>query len=534
MAKKRLSPITITVLLAIQTVASAFGGTYPSHTTGYLSASESSTLTQYSNSTTDANYTFTVDGKKFILLDTDAEGNYFVLADDLYGQHAFDTSYARGYSTIERSKDGNIEPYDYSAFNASDILFSATDPTNIGFWLNNDFLESGNGSGKILPDSIKDNIITAVWSVEGQKTPVVAYTATQYSNGSKTGTRIASEFVKGNPSNSKIESYTVECKIALMSVTEYKKYQNIIGFTHSSEEWRGMMLRTPRLQFYSTEYNGYKYIHIGWGDVMVRNNGSGSKMIMVYNDDSAAQNGGMFVRPCFWLDKDFFKNVKIDFESAGSVPKAEIMKNKGLLLGTYTADEINELSEIEEGAPELKEVGISGTPIVGSVITAQYEYLSSIDEGNSEFYWMVSDTADGEYKVKEQGSKNYTIKPEDLGKYITFAVVPKDINAVDGKIFVSEDVTSAVVAPTEVFVKGIEKSAGTATISLSNPQETGKSARIIVAEYDSQNMLVSETQTSVIVSGDIEQNIPVPTPAMGNTVSIMVWVNNSNPLILFK
>ena len=365
MKKSRFIAVAIVMLFVVQTVASAFGGTYPTHPTmGYLTQSASETLSRNSGSASNSDYTFEVGGKKFILLDKDDEGNYFVLADDMYGQRAFDTSQPnypskpsdKGYFEVEnyRVSTGEIRTnYNvrYEEFfankSAEDLAFNTTSNTNIGYWLNNTFWNSGNGSGNALPGDIKDNIITATWNVEGMEAPIATGYANGYNNGTRTGEAIISEFITNWASKVKIEPYTVSAKLSLMSITEYKKYQDIIGLSGIGvDDYHGMMLRTPRWQFYTSESGDYRYILLGWGGTMVRNNGSGNKMTLVHNDDGGAQaqNGGMYVRPCFWLDKDFFKNVKIDFDSAGEKVLTEIRNS-------YEYEDLEELgySKLELG-----------------------------------------------------------------------------------------------------------------------------------------------------------------------------------------
>ena len=186
----------VSVILCSQNIVLAFGGTYPEHPQ-YSNMSEQEKLSRNGFSPTDTNYIFEVDGKKFILLDTDDEGNYFVLTDDLYGRYAFDTSYNHTSYTVEKavkSEDGQISytEVDYSDFNVNDILFSTKDSTNIGYWLNNSFLTWGN-DWVSLPRKVRNHLIEREWAVEGMNSAVMDWKAKEYDSarGESTGATIA-------------------------------------------------------------------------------------------------------------------------------------------------------------------------------------------------------------------------------------------------------------------------------------------------------------------------------------------------------
>ena len=94
MKKQKLQIISIAAAatMLLQIGVSAFGGTYPVHPE-YSGVRGQEYSLKMGWTSTDENYLFTVDGKSFILLDTDDEGNYFVMTEDEYGKHAVDTSY---------------------------------------------------------------------------------------------------------------------------------------------------------------------------------------------------------------------------------------------------------------------------------------------------------------------------------------------------------------------------------------------------------------------------------------------------------
>ena len=80
--------------------------------------------------TTPSEYLFEYDGKKFIMLDKEEKGGkkyFFILCEEAYGNQTFDTSPNRNADTCL-------------------AYWEPTDEYNIAYWLNNEFLENGNGS----------------------------------------------------------------------------------------------------------------------------------------------------------------------------------------------------------------------------------------------------------------------------------------------------------------------------------------------------------------------------------------------------
>ena len=127
---------------------------------------------------TDGADVFTVDGRRFILLDSAPKtesGAVFVLARDDYGSYQFDTA-------------GNSNRY------------STERETNIGYWLNHGFLTACNGE-KGLPDGVKDYLREHLWI---------------------TNNLVAAE---GNG----IEITEDRAKVALLSMEEFNRYISKFG-----------------------------------------------------------------------------------------------------------------------------------------------------------------------------------------------------------------------------------------------------------------------------------------------------------------
>ncbi len=87
-----------------------------------------------------------------------------------------------------------------------------------------------------------------------------------------------------------------------------------------------------------------------------------------------------------------------------------------------------EAIEIDNHAPEAKNVTITGSMNIGNTITGSYTYedLESDPEGDSEFAWYrASDAAgSGSIKIAGETSISYTLKEIDAAKYIAFEVKP--------------------------------------------------------------------------------------------------------------
>lgn len=328
--KKRLRLISAISALVMAFQFSTFAK-YPEHPEK-VALSETNNTKVLGANEADATRIFEVDGKKFILLDTDDEGNYFVLTNEMYGQHAFDTTYSKAAFTIETATENengmiSYEKGDIDDLDESKVLFSTTDEDNIGYWLNNDFLTNGNGTNNKLPSAIQENLIEAEWKLEGRDSAIVGWqTKSYYDNlkGDTTGQSFAA--------TRSIAPYSVRGKVALMSYTEFNNYKELIGGKPLAQNsWRGWMLRTAMSQTGGVSQKNTNGENIPktclytWGNAIVK--WSGDTLMVAYSSKGYTNNDTLLVRPCFWLDKDFFKKVKVNVDSLGSVPKEKVMEN---------------------------------------------------------------------------------------------------------------------------------------------------------------------------------------------------------------
>lgn len=308
---KKLSVKLISAIVALSTVfqvaAGAFGGTYPA-STGYSTfkgdrRNDSAFLTKSHETESDPSRVFEVDGVKFVLLDTDAEGNYYILSENPTVQRSFDDSMTTKvtlatYDAAAETPETKYED-DIAKFKEYGWKFDPQDYDNIGKWLNNEFLTEKT----YWPESVKNNLVEKTYEVEGMQGLANLSTAKNYPN---------QELVTALTNESVIEPYTVTAKVVLPSYTEIKKYHDIIGYSKTG--WEGFMLRTPVAGLSADS----KTLIVRWGMGIKHATGEWN----IFELDS----NKFFARPSAFLNKDFFKNVKINVDAAGSVVR-DVIKN---------------------------------------------------------------------------------------------------------------------------------------------------------------------------------------------------------------
>lgn len=291
---------------------------------------------------TGADSVFAVDGKEFIVLDYDGE-DLLILTKDGYGTHKFDHANSQRYST-ERE-------------------------TNIGYWLNHDFLEAGNGES--LPEGIKAYINEHTWITNN----------------------IVSSAERG------IETTQDKAKLSLMSIEEFNQYSGRFGVADDMEyRW---WLRSSS--------NGTQAL---CADIVKAR--AGEAGFTTRYDMTAS----LSVRPVFYLDKEFFANVKIDAYTAGTQIKdmiLELYPDCGSLAAAgYSDDELAALGYDVEGPEynfgDLESVVIHGARIEGTEWTAVWE-SPDIPEEMLEFQWYYGPSSISDPRTKAipgAVSKSYT------------------------------------------------------------------------------------------------------------------------------
>lgn len=236
---------------------------------------------------------FKIEGseKEFILLDD--ENGFFVMAKNNYGKRAFDPNGTQ--------------------------KFDIEDTNNIAYWLNNEFLEKGNGTVELkLPDEIIKYIDTEhVWDTEAG-------------------------FASGNCP----EGYSTKSGVALLSQTEWRKYYKKFGCVDGMGI-EGWWLRTPRA------INGA-------ANLVLASMTTQSQTGQTFGKE-ANNSANFYVRPVFYLTNEFFKNVKIDLETAGAEIISAMARhfNKDDLQNIYSDREIRNIGIDVPFELPVEEVGKS-------------------------------------------------------------------------------------------------------------------------------------------------------------------------------
>jgi uncharacterized protein (TIGR02145 family) len=88
-------------------------------------------------------------------------------------------------------------------------------------------------------------------------------------------------------------------------------------------------------------------------------------------------------------------------------------------------------------APTATDVSVTGTALVGNVLTASYKYddAENDPQGATTFQWYVADAASGtnEAKIADATNSTFTIQAAQFGKYIRVGVTPRaSTGTVDG------------------------------------------------------------------------------------------------------
>ena len=123
--------------------------------------------------------------------------------------------------------------------------------------------------------------------------------------------------------------------------------------------------------------------------------------------------------------------------------------------GAVTVDHIEDLVALYAAAkaaseaaaiPSVTGVAISGSLVVGQVLTLGYTFVEDTNEeteSGSTFVWSIADTVGGTYApISGATAVTYTIVAGDIGKFITGTVTPRDEGGESGVA-----VTSAAVGP---------------------------------------------------------------------------------------
>lgn len=294
-------------------------------------------------SVTPAENKFKLNGKEYILLDTDEaseSSRYFVLTD---------------YSI------GSYPMYGNQVFNPE-----SSDKGLLACRLNNDFILSGNAyldnswidAGMVLDEALRTHLDKEhLW-----------WTEVAHADGAA-------------------KPYWFKAAVTLPSYTEVITYASKIGYGTPSRDWARLRTGSPSSASHS--------LRITWQG-NIENNLSVTDANVIF--------------PCFWLDKDVFKEAKLDLSATGANVLTELKKlsKEELLSAGYTETEIASL--------------ISGT-ITGNLAVGQT--LTANPVANAESYaWCRADSMEGPWEaIADETSQTYIIKNADKGKWLKADVI---------------------------------------------------------------------------------------------------------------
>ena len=508
-------------------------GHYPEHDTARKTLTSSGmTYALPAHAESPAENLFTIGGRRFIMLDRNDNGDYFVMADEEYGQ-------AQPIQTNLTSKDvdalNSLMAYEWgfnpetpnsvgAILNSSNGILSGDTQNALG-WKNGTY--TGSTEPRVIPKEMSDDILEYDWPIE----PFFTYLA------QAPGSLCYDEFKEWEErqfSEPKNGYTTVKAKLSLLSFTELMAYKEKIGFNDyiKTHVYAGTMLRTPSAQ---TSIRNDRLCVYG-GLLSVRLDDNVNNKITLFQIANFVEPPLYVVRPVMWLKAGFFANNKIDLDSAGSTVLTEMKTayNPSDYAEKYTIDEIRQIYGSATDGPSVSNVHIEGAPTVGAVLNAGYDYssLSGKNEGHSDVYWLAADKSDGTYTYTGINSEYFNITDEYKGKYLKYIIVPKDNSDASGEVCMSEP-TSAAVADksTGVYVSDISKDAVTGiSISLKNSSTESKQASAVNVKYNTDGSINGEPDVQTIsLAADETQ---VYTRKVDENSSLIILNENERPIFV--
>ncbi len=239
-----------------------------------------------------------------------------------------------------------------------------------------------------------------------------------------------------------------EAKLALPSYTEYYENRDRIGYDRYTE--RMWYLRTPVVSKTATgmAVNGTN----AHGDGVTR-----------FNEEKLADSWYPNRRVVFYINPEFFKNVKVNVSSDATAEGGKVsaiadvliecMSTPELLKLGYTAENLAKIG-ISVDFPTIKDVTIRGKIAENETVYADYtwEHTKGTGEGESMYQWFRDGVA-----IVGETNDCYTITSADLGKKLTVEVAPIDVDGGRGVSVMSSqtgNVSSALdTAVTEVGIQ---------------------------------------------------------------------------------
>ncbi len=460
---------------------------YPDASAYSAALSGGKSLQTPADDVTPAENVFTADDKKFIYLDADENGDMFVMLDGWVNEAS------------------GVLPFSTSATTDAEKLYNVSNAGSVAALFNGTAYIS-----KVIPTDMQGYLVEKDWYVE------------------KNGT-----------------AHSTKAKLALPSMTELIKYASKIGGWKTINN-NNSVTRTP-------SYNGT--------DAIVSN----YYLTASQNSDSTYNVSGRHIkaygtanqRAVFFLSKNYFLDHKIDVDNDGANVKqflrASFTKDQLKTQG-YSEDELTKIGYSQ--APSASNVAISAESYaVGQTLTGSYTYVPDAtefpeDASKTEYQWYRASSSNGEYfPIDGATGKTYTLTEADDGRYIKFGVKPANIDSV-GSVYYS--LPTPAIGVSTVAVKSlkltdqggreIKPGSGvngatslTVTATINNTDAEADSKTIIIAVYDSENVLKAvKTENVTIASGEDEYTVTADgfTAGTGYKAAVMIWsdLNTMKPL----
>ena len=296
-------------------------------------------------------YMFTVGGKNFVLLDAfdNSQSTYYVTTKESYGDLQTLASRAEGAN--------NDNP------TGKQINYDSSKTTE---FLNGDFLINGNKYNALGKDNttykkLPDDIIN-------------------YINRDHIWWRYVNDYRKNNGVQS-----TYKAGVSLLSWTDFKTYAGKFGI---SEVFEDADVNGGSAQMY------YLRDTNGWGGdpsvtAIVRADGYHRAVYKIASDSGC---GYGLLRPAFYLKEDFFKNVKLDFDTTGE-SVLDIMRGRYSvedLASIYTVAELEAKGFRHQGVNSSATLKIESDE-VGNIFTDADDVKIRINSSNSDISYRVTD-----------------------------------------------------------------------------------------------------------------------------------------------
>ena len=501
---------------------------------------------------------FTVDGKSFVLIDKNANGDYFVTTKEpIAKDQAFYTgdsnSIVTNLVTATKNGDGSYTfttNYEDNSYVNNNWMYSATDENSIGYKVNANLStkDAAGIGGYKLPDAVIDNLVETEWGVEGTEPIAYERNAANPFTSLSGGADYSFDNLR-NIEGATTEGYTVTAKVALPSYTEYKTYWDKLGFENSynvgDTRWKYQLLtRTSHKTFrVTTNTADSKILVARMGSLLVDNTRIDGHVVAHHND-SYYNNAAYRIRPVFFLDKDFFGKVPIDLSTAGSAVKAEIQAEGVKLFEIYDSQELHDTFGMNiTDYPTVENIIISGQAAVGSLLICDYDYVANNanpNEGATEISWYI---VDGDTKTQIEGENGLSliIPAEASGKTIEVKITPKDQSGKTGvtsyKQRIVSDKTQPINVKTVISV-GVDSGTGlgVASVTVSNTTAAPINVRFMASVFNSEGIIIGDiiegTSTQIPAENQGTPTISgIPTAPSGGRVQIMLWDEMGRPIM---